>query len=66
MGIASCFLTGGGNEVFLSYIYEIRPVAVTSGVKVVLAKTGRERGRRGVSTFPHIMNRILVTKRECC
>jgi len=21
MGIASCFLAGGGNEVFLSYIY---------------------------------------------
>lgn len=50
---ASCFFTGGGNEVvsFLHfiyiYIYEIHPVAVTSGVRVVLAKTGRKRARWG-------------------
>ena len=29
------------------YIYESRPVAVTSGVRVILAKTGRERGAMG-------------------
>ena len=60
---------GRGNEVFLSYINEICPVAVTSGVRVVLAKTGRGgagKGRRGVSTFSYIMNGILVTKRERC